>query len=88
MQTCLRLWNQTIPIYLNKTLIEPIQFMAMFRKSYLMIYQILIGKSVGTTTTVDASLNHSLATGRSLTGWLHFVNHTPIQKGKQQWNNC
>ena len=35
-------------------------------------------KSVTTTTTVDANLNHCLATGRSLTGCLHFVNHTPI----------
>ena len=32
-----------------------------------------LGKTVTTTTTVDA-----LATGRSLTGCLHFVNHTPI----------
>ena len=37
-----------------------------------------LGKSVATTTTVDANLNHCLATGRSLTGCLHFVNHTPI----------
>ena len=37
-----------------------------------------LGKSVTTTTTVDANLNHCLATGRSLTGCLHFVNHTPI----------
>ena len=28
------------------------------------------------TTTVDANLNHCLATGRSVTGCLHFVNHT------------
>ena len=31
-----------------------------------------------TTTTMDAILKHGLATGRSLTGCLHFVNHTPI----------
>ena len=31
-----------------------------------------------TTSTVDANLNHCLATGRSVTGCLHFVNHTPI----------
>ena len=37
-----------------------------------------LGKSVATTTTVDANLNHCLATGRSVTGCLHFVNHTPI----------
>ena len=47
-----------------------------------------LGKTVTTTTTVDANLNHCLATGRSLTCCLHFVNHTPIDsysKGKQQW---
>ena len=37
-----------------------------------------LGKSVTTTTKVDANLNHCLATGRSVTGCLHFVNHTPI----------
>ena len=37
-----------------------------------------LGKSVTTTPTVDANLNHCLATGRSVTGCLHFVNHTPI----------
>ena len=37
-----------------------------------------LGNSVTTTTTVDADLNHCLATGRSLTCCLHFMNHTPI----------
>ena len=37
-----------------------------------------LGKTVTTTTTVDANLNHCLATGRTLTGCLHFVSHTPI----------
>ena len=37
-----------------------------------------LGKTVTTTTTVDANLNHCLATERSLTGCLHVVNHTPI----------
>ena len=37
-----------------------------------------LGKSVTTTTTVDTNLNHCLATGRSVSGCLHFVNHTPI----------
>ena len=36
-----------------------------------------LGKTVTSMTTVDANLNHCLATGRSLTGCLHFVNHTP-----------
>ena len=37
-----------------------------------------LGKTVTTTTTVDAHLNHCLTTDRSVTGCLHFVNHTPI----------
>ena len=37
-----------------------------------------LGESVTTTTTMDANLNHCLATGKSLTGWLHFVNKTPV----------
>ena len=37
-----------------------------------------LGKSVTTTTKVDANLNHCFVTGRSVTGCLHFVNHTPI----------
>ena len=37
-----------------------------------------LGKPVKTTTTVDTNLNHCLATGRSVTGCLHFVNHTPV----------
>ena len=37
-----------------------------------------LGKTVTTTTTVDANLSHCLATRRSLTFCLHFVNHIPI----------
>ena len=37
-----------------------------------------MGKPVTTTTTADANLNPCLATGRSVTGCLNFVNHTPI----------
>ena len=37
-----------------------------------------LGKTVTMTTTVYANLNHSLATGRSSTGCLHFINHTTI----------
>ena len=33
-------------------------------------------KAVVTTTTMDANLNHCLATGKSLTGCLHFVDKT------------
>ena len=37
-----------------------------------------LGKAVVTTTTMDANLNHCLATGKSLTGCLHFVNKTHV----------
>ena len=37
-----------------------------------------LSKPATTTTTVDANLNHCLATVRSVTGCLHLVNHTPI----------
>ena len=37
-----------------------------------------LGKAVVTTTIMDANLNHCLATGKSLTGCLHFVNKTPV----------
>ena len=37
-----------------------------------------LDEAVTTTTTMDANLNHSLATGKSLTGCLHFVNKTPV----------
>ena len=40
--------------------------------------QELLGKTVVTTTTMDADLNHCLATGNSSTGCLHFVNKTPV----------
>ena len=36
-----------------------------------------LSKVVVTTTTMDANLNHCLATGISLAGCLHFVNKTP-----------
>ena len=36
-----------------------------------------LGKAVVTTTTMDANLNHCLATGKSITGCLHFVNRQP-----------
>ena len=37
-----------------------------------------LGEEVITTTTMDANLNHCLATGKSLTGCLHFVNNTLV----------
>ena len=41
-----------------------------------------LGKAVVTTTTMDANFNHCLATGKSLTGCLHFVNKTGIPRKK------
>ena len=37
-----------------------------------------LGEAVVTTTTMDANLNHCSATGKSITGCLHFVNNTPV----------
>ena len=37
-----------------------------------------LGQTVITTTTINANLNHCLATGKSLTECLHFVNKTPV----------
>ena len=37
------------------------------------------GKSVRTTTFVDANLMHDYTTGRSASGILHFLNQTPIE---------
>ena len=37
-----------------------------------------LGKAVVSTTTMDANLNHCLATGKSLTGCHHFVNKNPV----------
>ena len=37
-----------------------------------------LGKSVITTTYIDANLQHCLATGRAITGIMHLLNKTPI----------
>ena len=39
-----------------------------------------LGKSVTTTTTLDAKILHCLATGASLTACLHFCNQTPTYR--------
>ena len=39
-----------------------------------------LGEAVATTTTMDDNLNHCLATGKSLTGCLNFVNRTPVDQ--------
>ena len=43
-------------------------------------------RAVVIMTTMDTNLNHSLATGTSLTGCLHFVNKTHLLIGTQ--NTC
>ena len=35
-------------------------------------------EAVDTTTTMDANLSHCLSTRKSLIGYLHFVNKTPV----------
>ena len=50
--------------------------MAMFRNVSLTT-ALLLGKTVATTTTLDANLLHCLAPGASLTACLHFCNQTP-----------
>ena len=37
-----------------------------------------LGKAVVTTTTMDANLNHCLATGKCLSGCLHFVSKISV----------
>ena len=37
-----------------------------------------LGEAVVTTTTMNDNLNHCVATDKSLTGCLHFVNKTPV----------
>ena len=78
MQPCLEQQNLIILIYLIEILIGMTEFMVTYKKSYQMIFQNPQCKPITTTTTVYANLNHCLATGRSVTGCLHFVNHTPI----------
>ena len=77
MQSGLEFTNMTTLTYLNKRLTG--------HTVYGDVKEIIpedipkpLGNTVTTTTTVDAHLNHCLATGRSLTGCLHFVNQTPI----------
>ena len=37
-----------------------------------------LGEALVTTTTMDANLDHCLASGKSSTGCLHFVSKTPV----------
>ena len=78
MQLCLELINLTIPSNLTKILIGHTLCMVMSKKSFLNDMPEPLGEAVITTTTMDANLNHCLATVKSLTGCLHFVNKTPV----------
>ena len=78
MQLGLGLINLTIPFYL-------IKIIDWTYSVYGYVQEILpddmpdpLGEAVITTTTMNANLNHCLATGKSLTGCLHFVNKTPV----------
>ena len=71
MQLGLELNNLTIPSYVTKILIGHTLYMPNDMPDPL-------GEAVATTTTMDANLNHCLATGKLLTGCLHFVNKTPV----------
>ena len=66
------------PSYLIKILTGHTLYMVMSMKSFLITMPEPLGKAVATTTTMDANLNHCLATGKSLTGCLHFVNKTHV----------
>ena len=78
MQLGLELINLTIPFYLIKILIGHTLYMVMSKKIHPDDMPDPLGEAVTTTTTMDANLNHCLATGKSLTGCLHFVNKTPV----------
>ena len=78
MQLGLELINLTISFYLD-------QDFDWTYSVYGNVHEILpddmpdpLGEAVTTTTTMDANLNHCLATGKSLTGCLHFVNKIPV----------
>jgi len=45
-----------------------------------------LGKTVVTTTYVDANLYHDWTTGRAVTGTLHFLNGTPIDLFSKRQN--
>ena len=70
MQLGLELTNLASPSYLSKILTGDTLYMAMASISFVMTC-----KAVVTTTVMDANLKHCLATGKSLTGCLHFELH-------------
>ena len=74
MQLDLELTNLTTPSYHNKILTGHNLYMVMSTRYFLMTCQNHLVRLY--LTTMDANLNHCLATGKSLTGCLHFVNKT------------
>ena len=69
--------EQITPSYQIKILTGHTLYMVMSTKSFLMTCQ-NTWQAVISTTTLDTNLNHCLATGKSLTGCLHFVDRTPV----------
>ena len=78
MQLGSELTNLTTPSYQSKTLTGHTLYMVRSMKSLLMRWPEPLGRALVTTTTMNPNLNHCLATCKSLTGCLHFVNITPV----------
>ena len=66
MQLGSELTNLSTPSYQSKILTGHTLYMVNVHKSHPDNMQEPLGKAVVTTTTMDANLNHYLATGRSL----------------------
>ena len=77
MQLGLGLNNLTIPSLLIKILTGHTLYMVMSTNLPDDMPEPL-GEAVTTPTTMDANLKHCLATGKSLTRCLHFVNKSPV----------
>ena len=78
MQLGLKLINLITSFYQIKILTGHTLYVVMSMISFLMKCPEPLGMAVVTTTTMGANLNHCLATGKSLTGCIHFVNKTPV----------
>ena len=74
MQLGLELFNLITPSYQIKILTGHTLYMVMSTKSFLMTCQ----NHLARLSTMDANLNHCLATGKALAGCLHSINKTPV----------
>ena len=92
MQLGLELKNLTIPFYPDLDFDWTYSVYCIVNESLPDGMPDPLGEAVTTTTTMDANLNHCLATGQSLTGCLHFVNKTPVvlksKSGKVRQTDC